>query len=548
MKKNNPYLNVLIVLFLLLVINLLSNSYFKRYDLTHDKRYTLSEETLNQVDQIEDDLIIKVYLQGKFPSEFKRIQLETNQFLEELKTINEQIQFRFIDPLSNSKELIKKGLQPSRLTVQEGGTVSEAMIFPWAVINYKGKEEKVSLLVDAQAVSQEHQLQQSIENLEYAFASAIHKITTEKNKKIAILKGNGQPEDIYLYSFLKNLGEYYRLAEFTLDSVETNPEGALSGLNEYDLTLVVKPSLSFSEQEKLTLDQYIMNGGKTIWLLDQIQAETDSLMVDGKSLAVNRSLNLTDMLFSYGVRINYNVTKDLYSSTLRLAAGNTGNQIQYEDFLWPYYPLVFASNKHPISKNTDPIILKYPSSIDTLANNITKTVLIESSPLAKIVGTPTAIALNEIATQPDKNSYTNSNTVFGVLLEGEFTSAYQSRILPFNLSPYKNKSSLNKMLIVSDGDIALNEVLRGEPLDLSKDKWTQQRYGNTEFLLNSVHYLIDDSGLINLRSKSLQIQFLDKEKVFEKRSVWQLINILLPLCLLLSFGWLYNFYRRKRFG
>jgi len=548
MKNNNPYLNVLIVLFLLIVINLLSNSYFKRFDLTHDKRYTLSEETLNQVDRIEDDLIIKVYLQGKFPAEFKRIQLETNQFLEELRTINEQIQFRFIDPLSNSKELIEKGLQPSRLTVQEGGTVSEAMIFPWAVINYKGKEEKVSLLVDAQAVSQEHQLQQSIENLEYAFASAIHKITTEKNKKIAILKGNGQPDDIYLYSFLKNVGEYYRLAEFTLDSVETNPERALSGLNDYDLALVVKPTLSFTEKEKLALDQYIMNGGKTIWLLDQIQAETDSLMVDGKSLAVNRSLNLTDMLFSYGVRINYNVTKDLYSSTLRLAAGNTGNQIQYEDFLWPYYPLVFASNRHAISKNTDPIILKYPSSIDTLSNHIKKTVLIESSPLAKIIGTPTAIALDEIATQPDKNSYTNSQTMFGVLLEGEFTSAYQSRILPFNLSTYKNKSSANKMLIVSDGDIALNEVLRGEPMELSKDKWTQQRYGNSDFLLNSVHYLIDDSGLINLRSKSLQIQFLDKEKVYEKRSVWQLINILLPMFLLLSFGWLYNFYRKKRFG
>ena len=226
-------------------INFAGTYAYKRFDLTHDKRYTLSEETIRLVEQIEKPVFIKVYLQGAFPAEFKRLQVETNQFLEELSELNDLVQFRFIDPISASKDLIKKGLQPSRLTVQEDGKVSEAVIFPWAIISYDDKEANVPLLVNAIAPSQEQQLQNSIENLEYEFANAIHKISEEKNKTIAILKGNGQPEDIYLYSFLKSLSEYYKLAEFTLDSVENNPEKTLGELSNYDLSIIAKPSRSF---------------------------------------------------------------------------------------------------------------------------------------------------------------------------------------------------------------------------------------------------------------------------------------------------------------
>ncbi len=342
MRRNKSYINIIIVLLMLVLINFVSIYVYKRFDLTNDNRYTLSDTTIELIEGIEEPLQIKVYLQGDFPAEFKRLQIETNQFLTELSEINDLVQFRFIDPLSSSKDLIKKGLQPSRLTVEEDGKLSEAIIFPWAIVNYNDQEENVSLLVDAIGSSQgqEQQLQYSIENLEYEFANAIHKISNEKNKSIAILKGNGQPDDIYLYSFLKSLGEHYKLAEYTLDSVESKPEQTLVNLKQYDLSIIVKPSQSFSEKEKFVLDQYIMQGGKTLWLLDNVYAEMDSLMQSGKTLAFNRDLNLTDMLFSYGVRINYNMTKDLYSSSIRLASGNTGNQVQYKDFLWPYFPLI----------------------------------------------------------------------------------------------------------------------------------------------------------------------------------------------------------------
>jgi len=548
MTRNKSYLKIFAVLVLLLGLNYVSRYYFFRFDITNDKRYTLSDETVTLIESLDQPLYIKVYLQGEFPAEFKRIQLETAQFLEELSALNELIKFRFIDPMSNSKELINRGLQPSRLTVQEGTKVSEALIFPWAVISYNDKEENVSLLVNSIAPSQEQQLQNSIENLEYEFANAIHKVSEEKNKTIAILKGNGQPDDIYLYSFLKKIGDYYRLAEFTLDSVENHPVKTLNDLKAYDLAIMTKPSEALTEKEKFAIDQYIMQGGKTLWLLDNVNAEMDSLMATGKSLAFNRDLNLTDLLFSYGIRINYNVTKDLYSSTIRLASGNTGNQVQYKDFLWPYFPLVFPNNSHPVTKNIDPVLLKFPSSMDTLNNGLNKTVLLNSSPLAKIIGTPSNIALSEIAEEADKNSFKDANTIFGVLLEGPFKSAYDARIMPFDYPDFKARGIENKMIVISDGDIGLNEIMRGEPLALDKDKWTSQTYGNADLLLNSIHFLLDDNGLMKLRSKSLQIQFLDKEKAYQERIYWQMFNLILPLILLFGFGWTFYFLRKKRYS
>ncbi len=548
MNSSKLYIKIPLVIIVLIVLNTLGNSFYSRFDITKDRRYTLSDETIEIVSNIDQPIVIKVYLQGDFPAEFKRIQMETNQFLEELSALNSNIRFRFVDPKSNSKELIKKGLQPSRLTVQEDGKVSEAVIFPWATINYNEKSENVSLLSNTNASTQEEQLQRSIENLEYQFANALHKITSEKNKKIAILKGNGELDDIYLYSFLKELRTYYKLAEFTLDSVDTNPERTLNELTFYDLAIIAKPSESFSEKEKFALDQYIINGGKTLWLIDNVYAEMDSLMQSGKSLAFNRELNLTDLLFNFGVRINYNVTKDLYSSSIRLAAGNSGNQTQYQDFLWPYFPLIISTNNNPISTNLDPILLKFPSSLDTIQNNIKKTILLQSSPLSKVVGTPSNIALNEIANQPDKEEYIDKHIIFGVLLEGNFKSAYASRVKPFDLNNFKDKGLKNKMVVIGDGDIIANETYRGEPLPLNIDKWTNQPYGNAEFLLNTVQYLLDDSGIIKLRSKNLQVQFLDKEKAFQERRYWQLFNLILPLVILSLFGFAFHYFRKKKYS
>jgi gliding-associated putative ABC transporter substrate-binding component GldG len=545
MKKYNQ---IPIIVIGLVILNLISSSFYKRFDLTSDTRYTLSEVTNTILDKIDEPVIVRVYLEGDFPSEFKRLQTETRQHLEELKAINDNIRFKFVDPLDQAEELIAKGLQPSRLSTQEAGNVSETIIFPWATLEYKNKIENVSLLATQTTTTQEQQLQGSIENLEYAFADALHKVSSEKKQTIAILKGNGELDDIYVASFLRKLNQYYRLAPFTLDSVSRDPQKTLKQLTNYDLAIIAKPTEKFTEIEKFTLDQYITNGGKSLWLIDNIVAEMDSLMQTGQTLAYNRDLNLTDLLFSYGVRLNYNLIKDLYSSTIRLAAGNVGNQTQFQDFLWYYYPVVSTQNDHSITTNIEPVNLKFTSSIDTLKNSIKKTILLKSSKLSASIGTPSLIALEEVSTKPVPSDYNNGSQILGVLLEGEFKSAYADRIKPFETELYRENSEVNKMILISDGDIIANQVHQGQPLELGLDKWTNQLYGNKTFLLNTVNYLLDDSGLIELRSKTIDLQFLDKQKVIGNRLYWQVVNVLLPLIILGLFGFIFTFLRKRKYS
>jgi len=539
---------ILILIIALIAVNYIATKVYMRFDLTKDKRYTLSETTHNILDNIDEPAIITVYLEGDFPSEFKRLQGETKQHLKELKAINKNIKFRFIDPLDKAEDLIKQGLQPSRLSVQENGKVSEAVIFPWATIEYDDKIENISLLLNQTTGSQEDQLQNSVQNLEYAFADAIHKVSSEKKQKIAILRGNGELDDIYLVGFLRQLRQYYKLAPFTLDSVSNNPQKTLQQLSEYDLTIIAKPTEKFTEEEKLTLDQYIMHGGKSLWLIDNVNAELDSLMQTGQTLAFNRDLNLTDLLFSYGVRINYDLVKDIHSSTISLASGNTGNQTQYQDFPWHYYPVITAKNEHPIIKNTDQISLRFSNTIDTLKNDINKTVLLQSSEYSKPLGTPRIINLDEVAKKPSQQDFNNGNQTLGVLLEGEFNSAYANRVKPFNTNSFKDRSDANKMVIIADGDVIANQIFQGIPLDLGIDKWTKIRYGNSPFLMNTINYMLDDSGLIKLRSKNIKLQFLDKQKAFKERTFWQLLNVILPLIVLIIFGFTYLFLRKRKFG
>jgi len=543
----NRYSKIVVLFISLVFVNFIGSKAYKRFDLTQDNRYTLSEATTKIVEKVNDVVLIKVYLQGDFPAEFKRLQTETKLHLEELKALNKNIQFRFVNPSKIGQELINSGLEPSNLQIEENGKLSEIVIFPWAVINYKDKTEKISLLKDIFSNSQDEQLESSIQNLEFAFANAIHKVTSKKEKKIAVLKGNGELNDIYVADFLRKLGEYYFLAPFTLDSVKNFPQKTLNEISNFDLAIIAKPTEKFSEEEKFTLDQFIMNGGKTLWMIDNVQAELDSLMNTGESLAYPRDLGLTDLFFNYGVRINTDLIADLYSSEIPLATGNIGNQIQYNAFLWEYFPLVNSQNNHPININIEAVNIRFSNSIDTLKNEIHKTVLLKSSPVSKTIGTPAIISLKSITKKPNPAEYVQGNKPIAVLLEGTFKSAYNGRIKPFGTSNPKDTSVENKMIVISDGDIIANEISKGKPMELGVNKWTNQRYGNKEFLLNAVNYLLDDTGLINIRSKKLKINFLNKQKAYEQANKWQLINILFPLIILAFFGLIFNYLRKKKY-
>lgn len=546
MTKNLKLISKLLIG--LLIINVLVSQYHQRFDLTQDKRYTLKDASKLVVENLKFPVGIKVYLKGEFPAEFKRLQIETKQFLEELRAINSNIKIQFINPDTFRESLLKKGMVPSRLTVEENGKLSEAIIFPWAEVIYRNKIELVNLLPNSNATSQDEQLQFAIESLEYSFANAIKNITRKNKQKIAVISGNGELQDIQLYSFLNELKDKYSLAKFTLDSVLTNPQKTVKDITNFDLAIIAKPTIKFSDNEKLTLDQFIINGGKTLWMIDNVQAEQDSLLQTGKMLTYPRDLNLTDLLFSYGVRVNTSLVKDMYAAKIPLATGNVGNQTQFQNLPWMFHPLVNGNTNHPITKNILPVRLQFTTQIDTLKNNIKKTPLLITSLLSAKMGTPNIVDLKSIADQPNQQQFKSGNQLTAVLLEGKFKSAYKNRIKPFKTPIYKEQSTVNKMVVIADGDIGKNQISKGKPVDLSRDKWTQETYGNKEFLLNTVDYLLDDSGLIKLRNKSLKINLLDKQKAFNERSFWQFFNILLPLVILVTFGLFFNYLRKRKYS
>jgi ABC-2 type transport system permease protein len=545
---NKKIKNSAILIIGLIALNFINQSFYQRFDLTEDQRYTLSETTKIIISKVDNPLFITVYLEGDFPSEFKRLQAETRQYLEELAAKNSNIKVNFENPDAQREALIKKGMMPSQLTVEEDGKLSEAIIFPWAQISYGKKIETVSLLPSSIVASQEEQLKKAIENLEYSFSSAINTITKQQQKKVAILTGNGELTDMYQYSFLSAVAKKYRLAKFTLDSVASNAQKTLEDISRLDIAIIAKPTEKFTEKEKFVLDQFIANGGKTLWMLDNVQANQDSLATNGKMLAYPRDLNLTDLLFNYGIRINTSLVKDLYAAQIPLATGQVGNQTQFKNLDWFYHPLVGGNPKHPITKNVAPVRLQFASQIDTLKNNIKKTPLLVSSLLTQKVGTPRIIALQSIAEEVIETDYNSGYQLFAVLLEGEFNSAYKNRINPFETLLFKEKSKENKMIIIADGDVGKNQILKEKPYDLARDKWTNQQFGNKDFLLNAVDYLLDDSGLINLRNKSLQIRMLDKQKAFKERTFWQFLNVILPLILLFTFGIIFNYLRRQKYS
>lgn len=556
-KTRKSKLITLSILFVgLLVLNLNSGLFQLRFDLTEDRRYTLSEASKQLVSGVDSPIIVDVFLEGEgFPSEFRRLQTETRQLLEEFANTNKNINFTFIDPLAdesvsnqNIQQLSQRGLTPMQLNVQESGKATQKVIFPWALASYNDQTVKISLLKNNVGTTPEEKVSQSVQQLEYAFADGFSKLVHPKRRKVAMLQGNGQLPNRNIADFVTTLRDYYFIAPFTLDSVAANPEKTLKALQDFDLIVSAKPTEAFTEQEKCVLDQYTMNGGKSMWLVDKVAMDKDSLYNDsGKSFATVRDLNLTDFFFKYGIRINPVMVNDMYSAPIALAIGE-GSEAQFQPVQWQYSPLASGANTHPIVNNLNLVKFDFANQIDTLKNSVTKTILLQSSPLTKLVGVPREISLDVITKEPDRETYTHGNQSLAVLLEGEFTSVYNNRVKPFKTANDQTTSVPTKMIIVADGDIVKNEVRRSGPVELGFDPWTGRLYGNKEFLLNAVNYLMDDNGLINIRSKEVAIAFLNSDKIVAEKTKWQLVNIGLPLVLLALFGLAFNYTRKKRYA
>jgi ABC-2 type transport system permease protein len=544
----------IIVIILVVIANIASQQFYGRFDLTKDKRYTLSDAAIETVVNVDSPIIIDVFLEGEFPAEFKRLRNETKQLLEEFKFHNPNIIFNFFNPTKDEEnkdqiisQLTERGLQPYQINVKESGKTSQTIIFPWALASYEEYSVKIPLIKNRLGDTQQDLVNNSVQHLEYAFADAFKKLTQDKEKRIAVLKGNGQLEDIYIADFLQSVREYYFIAPFTLDSVAQQSQKTLEQLKSFDLVISAKPSEAFTEEEKLVLDQHLMSGGKSIWLTEGVIMDRDSLYSEsGSAVAVIKDLNLNDFFFKYGVRINPNIVLDMYSSPIPLAIGE-GNNMQVMPITWQYSPLAASNPEHPITTNLNLVKFDFASQIDTLKNNLNQTVLLQSSPLSKLQGVPAMISLDMVTAEPDKASFNNGPQNLAVLIEGKFTSVYNNRVLPFELTNFKGTGKNSKMLVIADGDVIKNDVLRNQPQDLGFDRSGNQPVGNKEFLLNAINYMLQDDGLVKLRSKEVAIAFLDPERIAPEKTKWQVIAVGLPLVILGVFSLVFGYIRKQQY-
>ena len=574
--KANKYISTALLIVLVLFINILSSFINWNVDLTADKKYSFAKASTTIINSLDDKLFIKVYLEGDFPAEFKKLQKSTEDLLKRFKAIgNKNIDFEFINPnnvandiekLALFKQLVKLKLSPTDLEIKKDGKQVNQIIFPGAIIYYKDKQSAVNFLKQSPGETPGSNINTSIEGLEYEFVSAIEHLTKNRLTKIAFLEGNGELSEQQVYDITEsvlddnfNLSYYYKvdrfnIKEFAIDSTTMLPDLSrqLALLNTYKAIVIAKPTIPFNNLDKLLIDQYIMQGGKVLWLVDGVKASMDSLQnKSGTFIATKNALNIEDQLLRYGVRINANLIQDLRSTKIPITTGYSNNKPQQSYFSWPYSALLVSNSKHTISKSLDGIKCEFVSSIDTVKNNIRKTILLHSSKDSRLNPAPSKISLGILENPPTTNSYNKEFLSIAILLEGEFESVFKNKLVQKNKQiQFIEKSVSTKMIVVSDGDMIANDLSNsGGIYPLGYDKNIKFTYpGNKHFIINAVQYLCGDNSLSHLKVKELSLRMLDKKKIQKNKFIIQLINIALPILLLLIFALFFVRYKKRKYA
>jgi gliding-associated putative ABC transporter substrate-binding component GldG len=554
MKRKN-LLYFFIGLGVLVVLNVLAAQFFFRVDLTEDKRYTISPATRRLLENLDDQVFVTVYLAGDLPAGFQRLRTAVRERLEEFEVYGgRNIRFQFTDPLAvNDKrlrnrtliELGRKGLKPTNVFDNEGGKRIEKVIIPGAVVQYGGKETSVMLLRGNQAtkgLSAQQILNQSVENVEYELASAIKELTAKQKRRVGLIRGYGGPAPIQVADLINGLQENYDVYQVNLPGQPT-----LQGL---DAVLVIKPDSAFTEADKYKLDQFIVNGGKALFFVDALKSDT---LNKASTLVVPQDLNLGDLFFRYGVRLNDNMVQDLNAALIPLNVGRLGDRPQIQPMPWRFFPLVNTFSDHPTVRNLDAVYVRYAGSMDTVrAAGIEKTPLLFTSKYTKLVNAPVQVDFNEARQEPDPATFNAGNEPLAYLLEGRFRSLYANRITANDprAKSFKSSGRPSRLVVCSDGDIPVNDI---DPqtdrfLPLGLDRFSGNTFANKDFVLNLVGYLVEPAGIITARAKEVVLRPLDKLKVQNERIQWQVLNVGAPLVLIGLFGALHAFLRKRKFA
>ena len=554
-RKKDLFINII----LLISINVAAYFFYFRLDLTEEKKYSIKSTSKELLESLDDITYIKVYLDGDLPAGFIRLKNATKDLLDEYRNFSQFVEYEFINPNDFKteaekkqlyKELSDNGLEATNLQIQEVNSNSEQIIFPGAIIYYKGRSISLNLLQNQIGTDPQTVLNNSIENAEFEFTNALMKLSRDYKAKIAFLQGHNELDELQTADIHHSLGngrgslsEYFQLEHINIKEFEVQPnqgpslEKQLKRLNQYKALIIAKPSRPFSEVDKFLIDQYIMNGGKTLWLIDGVVMDMDSLKGNRPyAMAIPNDLNLTDMLFTYGVRINYDLIMDFQADKIPVVVGYQGDIPQQQLLPWLYSPIVIPKNTHAIVKNLDGIKSAFASSMDTIrVRNIKKTPLLFSSPYSKLPKAPHRVSLNILQQEPSLDQYNNGEIPLAYLLEGEFESVFKNRLAPNNdnLQPI-TKSQNNKMIIIGDGDIIKNHVnSSNQAYPLGYNHFSKTQYnGNKQLIVNALNYMLGNQGLIDIRSKEISLRLLNKKEINNNKLKWQLINLGIPVILI----------------
>ena len=545
---------------ILILINIIASLLFYRIDLTSEKRYSLSAETKEILKELDEIVYVRVYLEGELPVGFTRLNNGIRELLDEFRVYSkENLQYEFIDPVADPDPQIRRnlfnqlygaGLQPTNVQVRaKDGSTTQKIVFPGAVISFDEADVAVNLLKNNPGLPGEVNLHQSIQSLEYEFISMIKTLSSDTVARVAFLEGHGELDAFQVGDITKDLANFYQVDRGKIG-------GVYGSLDAYKALIIAKPVKPFSEEDKFVIDQYIMQGGKVLWLLDPVQVSMDSLFM-GKTFALYQPLNIEDQLFKYGVRLNPHLVKDIQCHVIPVNKGLAGSQAQWQFSPWYYFPLISPGNNHPVTRSLNMIKIEFGSDIDTVGEDpsIRKTVLLATSPYSRVVAAPAEINLRETERQPSQSEYNRAHLPLAILLEGEFESVFANRSVPEvqSIGPIQaaGTSRPTRMLIVADGDIIRNEVIdspNGPVMaPLGFDQYTSQTFGNKEFILNAVNYLTDETGLIGLRGREFRMRLLDRQRILEESDKWKVINTAVPVFLVLTFGAGVGIYRRKKY-
>ena len=572
--KKNQIVAFIVTVVIVVVLNVIGSFVFTRFDLTSEKRYTLSPTTKEILNGLNDYVYFKVYLDGDFPAGFKKLRRETKEMLDEFRAYSKYIDYEFINPAASGdeaeivetyKQLYQSGLNPTDLNVRNSdGSSKQMVIWPGALVSYRNNTEiAIDLLENQVGQSDEEALNASMQNLEFRLIDAVKKVTRLQKPNVAFIEGHGELDEQEVYDIAKTLSQNYNVGRLEIggriDALIHRTQDTTRNVKafpSYDAIIIAKPTQPFDEKDKFLIDQYIMHGGKVLWLVEPVFATMDSLQSQESTVAMEMDLNLDDMLFKYGVRINRDLLLDLNCAALPIRTGQVAGQAKLEFFRWYYFPLLQAASDHPIVRNMNAIKADFVSSMDatTSANGIEQIPLLKTSNYTKVSGAPVFISLAMLRQSPDQRMFNARGRNVAYLLTGSFESLYANRIpqeiIDDQATDFMEESKPTAMIVVADGDLIRNQIdiRTRKPLPLGYDQYTQNTYANKEFIENAISYLVDGEGLIDIRSRELKVRLLDPTKVNKERAKWQVINTLVPIALIIILGFIMAFVRKKKYS